>query len=109
MAGQAVAASPAGRDPGEHDVIAYGNVADVRPDLGDDTGTLVPHHQRRRNGPVAPSDVQVAVTYSSRRDRHSHLSRSWPIDIDLAHPHWLAGIGENNRTHLGSFLTWLAG
>jgi hypothetical protein len=47
------------------------------------------------------------VAHPRRRDPYGYLSRSWPIDIDLADPHWLAGIGEDNRAHLGSFVLHL--
>jgi hypothetical protein len=50
-------ALPARCDPGQHDVVAFGQSGHAGPDLFDDARSLVTHHQRDRRLPLPAPHV----------------------------------------------------
>ena len=98
-AARAVAAVAAVRAEREDDVVALLDVADARPQLGDDAGGLVAQHHRQRQRPVAVHDVPVAHAHAGGLDLHAHLAGLRALLLQVQDLQRLVDFGQHGGTH----------
>ena len=83
VAGGAPAALAAGRDEGQHDVVAGGDAGDARADLLDDAGALVAADDREGDGDVAGDEVGVGVAQPGGGQLDEDLLLLGRVELDL--------------------------
>ena len=87
VAGQARGTRPTPTQRHDGHRVAHGPPGDVRTQLGDPTGHLVPDH-RWRGDPLihgAVQDVQVGAADAGVRDVDAYLARTWRLRRELDH------------------------
>src|SRR5215468_4624922 len=83
MPGRAGPAGTAGRDVGQHDLVAWLDPLHVGADRLDDPGALVPAHDRHPDGGVAGGDVVVGVAQPGGHDLDPDLVRLRLVDLQV--------------------------
>lgn len=74
----------AGRDEGQHNVVAWIEAFDARPDLGDDACALVPaEHREAAHRDAARDQVVVGVTHPRRFHLDLDFVADGVADLDL--------------------------
>ena len=77
----APAANAAGRNEGEHDVIASFDRGDLGADILDHAGRLVAkHHRPHRDPALAAHNVIVGAAQPDRGDAHQHFGRHGRVE-----------------------------
>lgn len=85
-------------------MIANFDSRHVGSDFLDDSGSLMPQHDRERARLRAVNHVQIAVTDTACRDAHQHLSRSRPLAVNLLDNKLCCRGLQNRCFHVYSFL-----
>src|SRR5579875_1507236 len=98
--GYTVPAPPAGRRPGENDVIAHSDRLHARPDLLDNPCPLVSQdHGNLDIRPGSISRVQAAVTDPASHHAHHDLAFTRISKVHLLHPERLLLLVQHRGTH----------
>jgi len=97
--GQAELALAASRPPHQDHGVAGLEPADFGAGLLDDSGALVPEHDRQPAGQVAVQVMQVAVADADGLDAHQHLAGPRLGQPRLLQPHRLTHGVQHGRLH----------
>jgi len=84
---KAITARSAIGDPGQDDVVADGKSGYSLADRVHNSGTLVPHHERKRHIPFATNDVEVGVTDTGGGHSDTNLSVARIGQVDIGNQH----------------------
>jgi hypothetical protein len=99
MPALALVALKTGVVPAEHDPLAGRNRGHAVPDRLDDSGRLVPQHDRSRVGPVASGLVEIGVANPRGQDPDADLSGSGRIDREVLYGQGLTRGPQNGGAH----------
>jgi hypothetical protein len=93
---QAVPAGPAPR-PADHHLVPDSHTGNAGPNGGNDPGTLMAEHARRRERHVAVTRDRVGVADAGRHDLDQRLARPRRINLHLGHAQGGEQLLENRR------------
>ena len=83
--------------PADHHLVPDSHIANTNPNGGDDPGTLVAEHARRRERHVAVTRDRVGIAHAGRHDLSQRLARPRRINLHLGHRQRAEQLLENCR------------